>query len=157
MSNRFAFASLGLALLLSFSCGDDPLEPATDPRDVTFAAELNVDLDRMTRTSSGLYYEDVSVGAGTQATVGAEVDVLYSGWLPNGSLFDSRTASSNPFSFILGIGQVIAGWDEGVSGMRVGGIRLLVVPPQLGYGPSANGPIPGNSVLVFRVQLLAVD
>ena len=157
MSNRSVLASLGLVALLSFSCGDDPLEPLTDPRDVTFAAELNVDLDRMTRTSSGLYYEDISVGTGTQATVGTEVDVLYSGWLPNGTLFDSRTTPASPFSFTLGLGQVIAGWDEGVSGMRVDGVRLLVIPPQLGYGYSGRGTIPGNSVLVFRLQLLAVD
>lgn len=145
------------ATALALGCGSDPLEPPTDPLDVVFADELGVDLDAMTRTSTGLYYEDIEDGDGDQATVGSQVDVLYSGWLIDGTLFDSRTNASNPFSFILGIGQVIAGWDEGVTGMREGGIRLLVIPPQLGYGYSSNGPIPGNSVLVFRVQLLAVD
>jgi peptidylprolyl isomerase len=149
--------AVSAALVLTLSCGDDPLEPPTDPLDVTFAAALDIDLGRMTRSSSGLYYEDIVVGAGEQATVGAEVDVLYNGWLPNGTLFDARTTPTNPFTFVLGIGQVIAGWDEGVSGMHEGGVRVLVVPPQLGYGYASNGPIPGNSVLVFRVELLAVN
>lgn len=146
-----------VAAALAPGCGSDSLAPPTDPQDVIFADELGVDLDAMTRTSTGLYYEDIEVGEADEATVGSEVDVLYSGWLADGTLFDSRTSASNPFSFTLGIGQVIAGWDEGVNGMREGGIRLLVIPPQLGYGYSSNGPIPGNSVLVFRVQLLAVD
>lgn len=149
--------ALGALLALTLSCGEDPLEPPTDPRNVTFAAELDIDLDRMTRASSGLYYEDIVEGLGDQATVGAQVGVLYNGWLVNGTLFDARTTPSNPFSFTLGIGQVIAGWDEGVSGMREGGVRMLVIPPQLGYGYASNGPIPANSVLVFRVELLAVD
>ena len=149
--------AVSAALVFTLSCGDDPLEPPTDPLDITFAAELDIDLDRMTRSSSGLYYEDIVVGAGVQATVGTEVDVLYNGWLPNGTLFDARTTPTNPFSFVLGIGQVITGWDEGVSGMREGGVRILVVPPQLGYGYASNGPIPGNSVLVFRIEVLAVD
>ncbi len=147
------------ALFAAFTivaCGDDPIAPPTDPRDIAYAAELDVDLDRMTRTASGLYYEDIGVGTGTEARLGTRATVLYAGWLPDGTLFDSRTSAANPFAFTIGIGQVIPGWDEGVNGMRAGGVRKLVIPPQLGYGNQAKGLIPGNSVLVYEIELLSV-
>jgi FKBP-type peptidyl-prolyl cis-trans isomerase FkpA len=107
---------------------------------------------------------DVKTGTGTAATAGKTVIVNYTGWLydPNtadhhGAQFDSsRDPGRSPFSFVLGAGQVIAGWDQGVVGMRVGGQRTLVIPPNLGYGNRANGPIPANSTLVFDVELLDV-
>ena len=95
----------------------------------------------MTRTASGLFYEDVTVGAGAEARAGNVVRVNYSGWLPNGTLFDANTDPANPLEFLLGAGVVIPGWDEGVAGMRVGGVRKLVIPPS-----GALPPIPNHYV-----------
>jgi FKBP-type peptidyl-prolyl cis-trans isomerase FkpA len=105
-------------------------------------------------TSSGLIYEDLQVGDGATAAVGNTATVNYIGWLDDGTSFDSNLNSA--FSFTLGSGQVIPGWDEGVQGMKVNGTRLLVIPPALGYGANANGPIPANSTLTFEVQLVAI-
>ncbi|MEK7594438.1 MAG: FKBP-type peptidyl-prolyl cis-trans isomerase [Patescibacteria group bacterium] len=102
------------------------------------------------------------VQAGTGATLGngQTATVVYKGWLTNGQMFDqSKTGSDGklqPFQFKVGSGQVIAGWDQGLTGMKVGGARLVIVPPAVGYGASGQGPIPGNSVLVFLVQLVDV-
>lgn len=145
---------LPLLLIIATAC-DDPT--GVDPRDVTFAPELGVDLDAMTRTSTGLYYQDLEVGEGAAATAGQVVAVLYRGWLPQGTLFDQAQDPTDPLRFRLGTGRVIAGWDEGVAGMRPGGLRLLVIPPSLGYGDRPVGPIPGNSVLVFEVRLLSAE
>ena len=122
-----------------------------------FAASLGVDPSTMTVTPSGLSYEDVTVGSGATAQPGQQVTVQYTGWLPDGTKFDSSLDRNQPFVFPLGAGRVIAGWDEGVAGMKVGGTRKLVIPPTLGYGARAVGPIPPNSVLVFSVQLLGVQ
>jgi FKBP-type peptidyl-prolyl cis-trans isomerase FkpA len=147
-----------IVVLAAALVGCDSSSPtALDPRDVTFAPELGIDLDAMTMTSSGLYYQDVQVGTGTEAVAGRRVSVLYQGWLPDGTLFDAATDSRDPLVFRLGVGMVIRGWDEGVQGMRVGGIRTLVIPPSLGYGDRPMGPIPANSVLVFRIELLRVE
>lgn len=143
-----------ILLMLIAACGDPT---AVDPRDVTFAPELGVDLDAMTRTSTGLYYQDLEVGEGAPATAGQDVAVLYRGWLPDGTLIDEAQDPADPFRFRLGTGRVIAGWDEGVAGMRPGGLRKLVIPPSLGYGDRAVGPIPANSVLVFDVRLLSAE
>jgi FKBP-type peptidyl-prolyl cis-trans isomerase len=98
----------------------------------------------------------VRVGSGAAAAAGHTVSVQYTGWLPNGSKFDSSRDRNQPFDFPLGGGQVIRGWDEGVAGMHVGGRRLLVIPPDLAYGPSGSDPIPPNATLVFDIELLAV-
>ena len=109
-------------------------------------------------TASGLQYEEVRVGAGAQARSGQEVTVHYTGWLLDGSKFDSSHDRGQPFTFGLGRGQVIAGWDEGVEGMQVGGLRKLTIPPQLGYGEfGAGGVIPPNATLVFEVELIGVS
>jgi FKBP-type peptidyl-prolyl cis-trans isomerase len=106
---------------------------------------------------SGLQIEDIQVGTGAEATKGAMVDVHYTGWLTNGSKFDSSLDRGQPFSFALGGGMVIQGWDQGVVGMKVGGKRKLTIPPELGYGArGAGGVIPPNATLVFEVELLAV-
>jgi FKBP-type peptidyl-prolyl cis-trans isomerase len=107
-------------------------------------------------TSDGLQYTDDQVGTGAVAEPGKNVSVHYTGWLMNGTKFDSSRDRGQPFSFPLGAGRVIKGWDEGVAGMRVGGKRTLIIPPDLGYGSRATGPIPANSTLKFEVELLDV-
>lgn len=99
---------------------------------------------------------DMVVGTGAEAKAGQRVEVHYTGWLTNGTKFDS-SVGRRPFSFRLGAGEVIAGWDEGVAGMKVGGKRKLEIPPELGYGSrGAGGVIPPNATLVFEVELLKV-
>ncbi len=110
-----------------------------------------------TTTASGLIYEEIVVGSGAEAAAGQQVSVHYTGWLTDGTKFDSSKDRNDPFEFHLGRGQVIAGWDEGVQGMKVGGSRKLTIPPALGYGArGAGGVIPPNATLVFEVELLAV-
>lgn len=111
---------------------------------------------------SGLKIEDVTVGKGTEAVKGKSVNVHYTGWIwkdnAKGTKFDSSVDRGSPFSFSLGVGQVIAGWDEGVAGMKVGGKRTLIIPSKLGYGErGAGGVIAPNSDLVFDVELLGVN
>jgi FKBP-type peptidyl-prolyl cis-trans isomerase FkpA len=109
-------------------------------------------------TDSGLKYEDLDLGNGDLAAVGNRVSVHYTGWLLEGEKFDSSLDRNQPFEFTLGKGMVIAGWDEGVAGMMVGGKRRLTIPPQLGYGErGAGGVIPPNATLVFDVELLCVE
>ena len=106
-------------------------------------------------TASGLIYEDTIEGNGAEAKAGHFVTVHYTGWLTNGSKFDSSKDRNDPFEFSLGQRHVIAGWDEGVQGMKVGGTRKLTIPAQLGYGArGAGGVIPPNATLVFEVELL---
>jgi FKBP-type peptidyl-prolyl cis-trans isomerase FkpA len=122
--------------------------------DVTFDASLGIDLNVMTRLTSGVYIEDITVGAGAEleaGAVGAEADVSYSGWLRNGTLFDQ-----GEFGFSIGLQQVIPGFELGVVGMKVGGTRLIIIPPELGYGGNLVGSIPPGSILVFEVELVAV-
>lgn len=118
--------------------------------------ELDVDRDDLRTTSSGLQLADVEVGTGTAAQAGRTVVVHYTGRLTSGETFDSSRRRDEPFAFTLGAGEVIRGWDEGVAGMRVGGKRVLVIPPSLGYGNRPVGPIPASSTLVFDVELLEV-
>ena len=108
-------------------------------------------------TDSGLKYEDLAKGEGEAAAEGQTVRVHYTGWLTDGTKFDSSLDRNDPFRFRLGAGRVIRGWDEGVQGMRVGGRRKLTISPQLGYGPNGvGGVIPPNAVLVFEVELLEI-
>jgi FKBP-type peptidyl-prolyl cis-trans isomerase len=112
---------------------------------------------KVVTTKSGLKYEDSKVGTGDEAKAGDTVEVHYTGWLKNGKKFDSSLDRKEPFSFKLGAGQVIKGWDEGVAGMKVGGKRKLTIPPELGYGSRGAGDaIPPNSELIFEVELLKV-
>lgn len=104
-----------------------------------------------------LVIEDITVGNGAEAVAGKQVSVHYTGWLTNGTKFDSSKDRNEPFGFKLGAGQVIAGWDRGVAGMKIGGKRKLTIPAHLGYGArGAGGVIPPNAVLVFEVELLGV-
>lgn len=118
----------------------------------------------MITTASGLQYQDTVPGTGAEAKAGQRVRVHYTGWLHDptadhgrGRKFDSSKDRNDPFAFPLGAGHVIGGWDEGVQGMKVGGTRTLLIPPELGYGArGAGGVIPPNATLVFEVELLAV-
>ncbi|AXK38372.1 FKBP-type peptidyl-prolyl cis-trans isomerase [Crenobacter cavernae] len=107
--------------------------------------------------STELIIEDLIVGDGAEAKVGQEVTVHYTGWLTDGTKFDSSKDRSQPFSFPLGAGHVIKGWDQGVQGMKIGGKRKLTIPAELGYGArGAGGVIPPNATLVFEVELLSL-
>lgn len=108
-------------------------------------------------SASGLQVQDEKVGTGIEAINGKKVTVNYVGTLTNGKKFDSSYDRNEPFSFTLGAGEVIKGWDEGVLGMKVGGKRKLTIPPELGYGSRDMGSIPANSTLVFEVELLKVE
>jgi len=108
--------------------------------------------------SAELEITDLQVGDGTEATSGNQVTVHYTGWLTDGTKFDSSVDRGTPFAFALGGGMVIQGWDRGVAGMKVGGKRKLVIPPEMGYGARGAGAvIPPNATLVFEVELLGVS
>lgn len=126
----------------------NPSDPATD----TFAAALAVDLNAMVKKSSVLYVQDLTVGTGAEAVVGRTLGMIYTGWLANGTKFDSNVGGAN-FSFLLGAAQVISGWDQGIVGMKVGGKRRIIMGSALGYGAAGQGPIPANATLVFDVEL----
>lgn len=150
---RRLFLLLACALpLAAAACDSGPTEPTAE--NTEFAPALGIDLSAMTRLDGGLYYRDLIVGTGAVAQAGKTVSVHYKGWLSNGNLFQQST---QPFPFALGTGYVIPGWDQGVPGMKVGGKRLLVIPPSLAYGSRGSGPIPGNAVIVFEVDLLSVQ
>ena len=123
-----------------------PAEPATQ--------NSNIQTQTM---ENGLKITDVKVGEGATAEVGTKVTVNYSGTLDDGTKFDSSYDRKQPFSFLLGAGQVIKGWDMGVAGMKIGGKRELVIAPGLGYGAQGTGPIPPNATLYFTVELLEVQ
>lgn len=137
----------------------DPGTPS-DPATETFAASLGVNISQMTKVSNNLYIQDVVNGAGAQAVSGKTLSVTYTGWLKDGTKFDS-----NSYTFPLGVQAVIPGWDQGLVGMHAGGKRLLVIGSELAYGsagrsppPGVSGPaIPPNATLVFVVQLVAVQ
>lgn len=153
---RFLYATTSVALFLMASACSD----STGPKDITeldFDPALGVDLTQMTETPSGLYYQDLEVGTGAEAQPGNTATVHYTGWLHDGTKIDSSLDRGTPFTFVLGRGDVIQGWDLGVVGMKVGGRRKLVIPPDLGYGRKRYLDIPGNSTLVFDIELLEVS
>ncbi|MDX1986454.1 MAG: FKBP-type peptidyl-prolyl cis-trans isomerase [Candidatus Obscuribacter sp.] len=118
---------------------------------------IGPDADGFYTTSSGLKFKDLKKGDGARPQTGQTVVVHYTGWLTNGQKFDSSLDRGEPFTFAIGKGNVIKGWDEGVKGMHIGGKRRLVIAPQLGYGASGAGEaIPPNATLVFEVELLGI-
>ena len=145
---------------LSVAAAALALVSLTAPPTISRAAAQGVP-GKMSELPSGLKYTDTTVGTGTEATKGKKVSVHYTGWLYNngakGAKFDSSLDRGQPFGFALGAGQVIRGWDEGVAGMKIGGKRTLIIPPDLGYGArGAGGLIPPNATLLFDVELLGV-
>ena len=132
-------------------------QPSAESRAVQAARKLGTPSQKpIVTTKSGLQYVDIEIGEGTAAKAGSTVEVHYTGWLVDGTKFDSSLDRGAPFQFPVGARQVISGWDEGVAGMKPGGLRKLIVPPNLGYGPSGTGPIPPNATLIFEVELLRV-
>ncbi|AJE03729.1 FKBP-type peptidyl-prolyl cis-trans isomerase [Geobacter pickeringii] len=139
-----------VAAIAIAACSDREAKP-------TGSAKPGISTAAMTKTPSGLAYQDLVVGTGPEPTRGKPVKVHYTGWLENGTKFDSSVDRGEPFIFTIGAGEVIPGWDEGVMSMKVGGKRKLVVPPQLGYGAAgAGGVIPPNATLIFEVELIDV-
>jgi FKBP-type peptidyl-prolyl cis-trans isomerase len=143
---RFASAVLALAIVAA----------------VTPPGRSDAATNQVIEMPNGLKYTDTKTGDGATATSGSKVSVHYTGWLYNGGAkgakFDSSVDRGQPFQFTLGAHQVIAGWDEGVAGMKVGGKRTLTIPPELGYGArGAGGVIPPNATLMFDVELLGVQ
>ncbi len=151
---RLMFAYLALAVM---SCGTET-DISGPPEEITFAPELGVDLSAMTQTPSGTYWQDLLVGTGAEVLVGMDIAVHYTGWLPNGHQFDSsRGPGRGPFPWVVGEDGIIAGWNDGVPGMLVGGVRLLVIPPKKAYGDAGAPPtIPANTTLVFEIEVLDI-
>lgn len=150
---RRLFVALLCALpLAAAACSDSTGSGDPDLARVQFAPGLGVNIATMT-LQQGVYVKDLTVGTGEPVAAGRTLRMRYSGFLANGTEFQNNLSAAGPFTFVLGARQVIQGWDRGIVGMRVGGERLLVIPPSLGYGDRPNGPIPANSVLVFRVKV----
>jgi FKBP-type peptidyl-prolyl cis-trans isomerase FkpA len=146
------------AVLLS-ACGGGPPPgplPPTDPEMVMYAEELNIDFSEFEKTRTGLFIQDLFEGQGGRANQTSLVWIYYIGWLPDGTIFDG-TIQGDPFQFRLGGNEVIRGWNEGISGMRVGGRRKLVIRPGLAYGSRGRGDVPPGATLVFEVQLVDVN
>ncbi len=145
-----------MAMVLSACGSDDAPDIPSNPAVETYASSLGVTIASMTKRSDNLFVQDVVVGTGAEAISGRTLRMIYSGYLINGSRFDSNVGGA-AFTFQLGAGQVIAGWDQGVAGMKVGGRRKIVIGSTLGYGRTGQGPIPPNATLVFDVELVSVQ
>jgi peptidylprolyl isomerase len=158
--------SLGMALLLGIgltvplvACGGggEEASPTPTPSATQVQGGPPAVSGEPTVTTSGLQFIDIKVGTGASPQTGQTVEVHYTGWLADGTKFDSSRDRGLPFSFAIGTGQVIPGWDEGVASMKVGGQRRLIIPPELGYGAQGYpGVIPANAQLIFDVELLSI-
>jgi FKBP-type peptidyl-prolyl cis-trans isomerase FkpA len=163
---RLAFAIALVAALGASGCASQPKaatqepaaqsQPAPDPQ-ASETASASVPVEPPAAVAA-LEIKDTKVGKGAEAKTGDLVTVNYTGYLTDGTKFDSSlNPGRTPFQFTIGNGEVIQGWEQGFAGMKVGGKRKLTIPPELGYGPQGQGPIPPNAVLVFDVELLAVN
>ena len=171
MSRSISFAMIIALQLSATACAASPRQsPAPVVPAVTAAAAVAVsdttrmdttfvmpDITKFTRASSGLMYYDVVTGSGTIASDLREVDVHYTGMLEDRSIFDSSARRGRPIRFVLGRGRVIRGWELGILGMRQGGRRVLIVPPDMAYGATGMPPdIPANATLIFDIRLVGV-
>ena len=147
------FFVFGNILINIFKTGTLSAPAANQTQTMTDTASST---ETSTAGATQLGIQDVTVGTGLTAEVGDTVTVNYVGTLTDGTVFDSSVARNSPFTFTLGAGQVIPGWDQGLIGMQAGGKRVLTIPPSLGYGSQTYGPIPGGSTLIFQVELLKV-
>jgi FKBP-type peptidyl-prolyl cis-trans isomerase FkpA len=157
---RFSAGAWATTSMLALGCGGSasgPPAPAapSETESVAFAPELRVDLAAMQRLPSGMYVQDLTEGTGITAQRASLVSVRYVGYLPDGKVFDT-TGAGEPLVFRLGGNEVIRGWNQGIPGMKRGGLRRLIVPPGLAYGRRGRGAVPPNATLVFDVQLLEV-
>ncbi len=139
----------GLMLPLTSGCDSAGVDPV--PASPRYVAESDY-----TVTLDGLKLYDFVVGTGNRPIAGQRISAHYTGWLEDGTRFDS-SRDGEPFSYIFGLGQVIPGWDEGVNGMQVGGDRQIVIPPKLAYGERGSGPVPPNATLTFEIELIAIE
>lgn len=154
MKKNFAAAAIILGVMVALAAGQSATQraKATNTNAPTKVTGPGV------KTDSGLQYWDIRVGTGQVAKEGSHVRVHYTGWLTNGKKFDSSLDAGKPFDFTIGNGEVIKGWEEGVTGMKVGGKRQLRIPPSLAYGAQGYpGAIPPNATLIFDIQLLNVE
>lgn len=152
MKTAFKIAPLALAAIVLLSANQCQENQAEGQK---MNSETQADA-KIQSVPAGLQIEDIKIGTGAEAVAGKDVDVHYTGTLTNGQKFDSSKDRGEPFTFSLGAGQVIQGWDKGVAGMKEGGVRKLTIPPELAYGNRQVGPIPANSTLIFEVELLKV-
>jgi len=150
-----ALVVIGLFIVLGFF-GFQSFRGASAPAPATGAQVI---LDELAQTGSvaDLRIVDITSGTGAEAKIGDTVTVHYTGVLPDGTVFDSSVSHGSPFTFTIGVRQVIEGWERGIAGMKEGGVRLLAIPPSLGYGASSVGAIPPNATLLFQVELIQVN
>ena len=153
--HRRILSLIPLALAAACLTGTDPGTPS-NPATETYASSLGVNISQMQKISDALYYQDLIVGTGATAATGRSVSVTYTGWLVDGTQFDSNVGKT-PSSFVLGQGLVIQGWELGILGMRAGGKRRLVIGSDLAYGSAGYLDIRPNTTLVFDVQVLSVQ
>lgn len=161
MSKRLTLSMILMAALVGAlaltGCNTAAQTPAATAPAETPAAEAPVtETGTPTADVTELKVEDITVGTGAEAKPGDTVTVHYTGWLADGTKFESSKDSGRPFEFQVGSGLVIKGWDVGVAGMKVGGVRRLTIPADMGYGAQGSGPIPPNATIVFEIELLAV-
>ncbi|MYN28484.1 FKBP-type peptidyl-prolyl cis-trans isomerase [Duganella levis] len=162
MKHLISSCAIGLTLALTLTACDRNKTPETAPASAPAASAADAPAAPAAPAVTALQKNDTVVGTGKDATAGVTAIVNYTGWLfvpdapdQHGAKFDS-SIGREPFSFRLGAGQVISGWDEGVQGMKIGGKRTLIVPAAMGYGANGAGPIPPNATLIFDVELLDV-
>jgi len=140
-----------LCLIIFTSCGNTINSPIQD-------TPQQISSTQYSTTTRGVLVHDITVGTGNVTQPGRLLTVHYSGWLESGVKFDSSVDRKETFQFVIGVGQVIPGWDEGVSGMRVGGHRQIIIPPELAYGANgSSGVIPPNATLIFEIELIKVQ
>ncbi len=163
-STKYLTTALGLLALASITVVGCSGTTASETPSEQAAPEVREETSKAAPPSktksevTELKVKDLVAGKGAEAKPGDRVSVHYTGWLEDGTKFDSSLDRKQPFQFTLGAGEVIKGWDEGVAGMRIGGKRKLTIPPELGYGEQgAGGVIPPNAVLTFEVQLLGIE